>query len=90
MTRKFSFVFSGLWVIALITPAILFAADKPSIEDLERGALARQEAIGRIQAAIAAERARIAALRELVRQAQAGKSAIKTFSMSLDCSKYTG
>lgn len=44
----------------------------------------------RIEAENLAMRAEIAALREVVRQAETKKSKIDTFSVSLDCSKYTG
>ncbi|MSR73784.1 MAG: hypothetical protein EXS60_01900 [Candidatus Pacebacteria bacterium] len=57
-------------------------------EDLPVSDIARETA--RIEAENLAIRAEIAELREVVRQAEAGKNKIETFSVSLDCSKYTG
>lgn len=60
MRRYVSRLVAATYVVLFFAPLLAIAADK-SIEELEREAIARQEAIMRLQAAIMAERARIEA-----------------------------
>ncbi len=64
--------FVGMWALAVFSPALLFAADRPPLAELEQRLAAQQAEIMRLQAAAAAEEARVAA-----QEAAADKAALE-------------
>lgn len=82
MNRKFGVVFLGLWVAGFFAPAILFAADSPTVDELERQVVTQGEAIMRLQAALMAERVRIAAEQAAAADKAALELAKKNFTVT--------